>query len=102
MKVPNSTKESMNLMKQGYQRYVEAFKKRKKENEDTPEIIKEIQLAYKEAFEAHKIWYQPKDQPSESKAEGQVMHPDMIRDLSTFFADAIGGFPCKFKTPKEN
>tara|TARA_B100000902_G_scaffold111583_1_gene112872 strand:- start:41 stop:319 length:279 start_codon:yes stop_codon:yes gene_type:complete len=89
-------------MKQGYYRYLEAKTKRAKAKEDTPEIVEEIQLAYKEAFEEHRKWIHTKDKSPQSKIEGQAMHPDMVRDLSTFFGDAIGGFPSKFNTPLKN
>jgi len=89
-------------MRHGYYRYLEAKRKRANLREDTPEIVKEIQLAYKEALEEHKKWLNTKNKSPRSKIEGQVMHPDMIQDLSIFFGDAIGGFPSKFKTPQEN
>lgn len=90
-------------MKQGYHRYIEAKTKRAKAKEDTPEIIEEIQLAYKEALEEHKKWmHTKKNKAPQSKIGGQVMHPEMVRDLSTFFSDAIGGFPSKFKMPLKN
>ena len=85
-------------MKKGYHRYLEAKRKREKAREDSPEIVSEIQLAYKEAFEEHKKWIHTKNKLPQSESEGQIMHPEMVRDLSTFFGDAIGGFPSKFKT----
>ena len=86
-------------MKYGYKRYLEAKNKRLEAMEDTPEIIKEIQLAYVEAFEEHKKWCRTKDRLLPNKSEGEPLHQEMVQDLSIFFGDAIGGFPCKFTTP---
>ena len=88
-------------MKRGYHRYKEAKKKRELAKDDTPEIIKEIQLAYKEAFEDHKKWFNTKDELLSNRIEGEALHPEMVQDLSIFFGDAISGFPSKFKTPLE-
>ena len=83
-------------MKRGYKRYFEAKNKRLDAKEDTPEIIKEIKLAYMEAFEEHKKWCDTKDRLLPNKSEGEPLHPEMIQDLSLYFGDAIGGFPSKF------
>lgn len=86
-------------MKRGYKRYLEAKNKWLKAKEDTPEIIKEIRLAYMEAFEEHKKWCDNKDRLLAKKSEGEPLHPEMIQDLSLYFGDAIGGFPSKFTIP---
>ena len=83
-------------MKRGYKRYLEAKNKRLKAKEDTPEIIAEINLAYTEAFKEHKKWCDTKDRLPPNKLEGEPLHPEMVKDLSIYFGDAIGGFPSKF------
>ena len=83
----------------GYKRYLEAKNKRLEAKEDTQEIIKEIKLAYKEALEEHKKWYDTKDRLFPTKSEGKPLHPEMVQDLSLYFGDAIGGFPSKFTMP---
>lgn len=83
-------------MKHGYKRYLEAKNRRLKAKEDTPEIIAEIMLAYTEAFEEHKKWFDTKDKLPSKKSESEPLHPEMVQDLSIYFGDAIGGFPSKF------
>ena len=83
----------------GFERYLEAKVKRLMDDGDSPEVIKEMQLAFKEGLEEHMAWMMTKDNLPPNKVEGRPMMAEMAIELKYYYEEIISGHRSPYLEP---